>query len=69
MSEQDAKALLEETIRLLRCVRPLDCGAHYCRYCPAKSPAWEHGPCCPYVKSQCEHDEAQALIRQLEARR
>lgn len=61
------EALRDETIRLLKCVRPLDCGAHYCRYCPAKSPAWEHSPACPYVESQRDHDDAQSLIRALAA--
>ncbi len=53
--------------QLLRSVRTLDCGAHYCRYCPAKSPAWEHSPSCPYVESQREKDEARALIAEIEA--
>jgi hypothetical protein len=52
-------------IRLLKHVRVLDCGAHYCRYCPAKSPAWEHTPSCPYEESQRIHDEAQAMIARL----
>jgi hypothetical protein len=56
-----------EILRLLRHVRVLDCGAHYCRYCPAKSPAWEHTPSCPYVESQQVHTDAMALRDRLSA--
>mgnify|MGYP001220292720 CR=1 FL=1 len=49
-----------------RAIRPLDCGAHYCRYCPAGTKnGWQHGPNCPYEKSQKDHTEAQRLIREL----
>lgn len=58
---------LADIVRLLKCVQVLDCGAHYCRYCSAKSPDWEHGAWCPYVQSQRENDEALKLARRLEA--
>jgi hypothetical protein len=54
-------------VRLLKHVRVLDCGAHYCRYCPAKSEAWEHTPGCPYEESQRIYSEAQAMIARLSA--
>ena len=56
-----------EIVRLLCCVRSLDCGAHYCRYCLAKSPTWEHSPCCPYPESQRDYEQARALVAQIEA--
>lgn len=62
------RAAVREAEVLLREVRPLDCGAHYCRYCPAKSPDWEHGPHCPYVESQHAADRARALRLKLAAR-
>lgn len=58
---------LQQAIELLKHVRVLDCGAHYCRYCPAKSPAWEHAPHCPYEESQKRNDEARKLRAQLSA--
>lgn len=69
MSDEQQAGDHDELIRLLRCVRVLDCGAHYCRYCPAKSPDWQHGAYCPYVESQHEWDAARAMIRRLEAAR
>lgn len=62
---QRLRELAPEIIRMLRCVRVLDCGAHYCRYCPARSPAWEHDPSCPYVESQKEYDRARTAADEL----
>jgi len=61
------RALVEQAIELLKHVHVLDCGAHYCRYCPAKSPAWEHTPHCPYEESQKRNTEARELRAQLTA--
>ena len=57
-----------EIIELLKSVRTLDCGAHYCRYCSAKSPKWEHSTGCPYVESQRESDAANSMIQRLRQR-
>jgi len=57
--------LLKQAAPLLRTVRVLDCGAHYCRYCPAKSPLWEHSPSCLYVESQKEQSDAHALAAEI----
>lgn len=46
------RRLLADVAELLGEVRPRDCGAHYCRYCPAKSPEWAHDRHCSYVESQ-----------------
>lgn len=55
------EALLPDLIDVLRHVNVLDCGAHYCRYCPAKSPDWDHTPGCPYVESQHANNRARAM--------
>ncbi len=59
--------LLAEAERLLKHVNVLDCGAHYCRYCPAKSPDWDHTPFCPYEQSQRDNDAARVLRAQIAA--
>ena len=59
--------LVADVTRLLQAVHVLDCGTHYCRYCPAKSPDWDHTPGCPYVESQRDTDEARALIPRIAA--
>lgn len=41
----------------------LDCGAHSCRYCSAKSPAWEHDSHCLYVRSQHAQERLQKVLR------
>lgn len=56
---------LPNVIRLLRCVRVADCGAHFCRYCAAKSPEWLHAEHCHYVQTQRENDEARGLAEKL----
>lgn len=61
------KALVVEAVELLKHVRVLDCGAHYCRYCPAKSPEWEHTPSCPYEESQVVSERARVLRQKLSA--
>ena len=61
------KALVRQAIKHLKHVHVLDCGAHYCRYCPAKSPKWEHTPSCPYLESQKRNTEALKLRAQLSA--
>lgn len=62
----DAQArLLEEAVELLAEVRPRDCGAHYCRYCPAKSPEWTHDLHCLYVESQQAAERASRLRKRL----
>lgn len=61
------EGLLREAEAALSSVRTLDCGAHYCRYCPAKSPAWEHGPSCPYVESQREYASARDVRTRIAA--
>jgi hypothetical protein len=54
--------MLDRIIEALGNVRPLDCGAHYCRYCPAGTHnQWQHGPSCPYAESQKDYEEAQQL--------
>lgn len=73
---RDSVALLEGAApvelvrRLMELARThlytLPIGAHYCRYCPAKSSDWEHGPSCPYVESQRGYDESRKIIAQLE---
>ena len=67
MRHEELQTLIARAIQVCGYVRSLDIGAHYCRYCPAKSPAWEHSPSCPYVESQREKDEARALKGELEA--
>lgn len=62
---KDLIDVVREAADLLRRVRVLDCGAHYCRYCPAKSPAWEHTTSCPYVESQREQTRARQVADQL----
>lgn len=64
---QQITALVGEAVPLLRCVRVLDCGAHYCRYCPAKSPEWDHDENCPYVVSQRDNTAASELAERLAA--
>lgn len=54
-----------EVIAALRCVRTLDCGVHYCRYCPAKSPEWWHVSSCPYVESQRDYELARRIMTRL----
>ena len=57
-TEARIRALATEAAELLKHVNVLDCGAHFCRYCPAKSPTWEHSPGCPYEESQRLNTEA-----------
>lgn len=52
----------EELIVIREAIRPLDCGHHYCRYCRAQSPAWEHSEHCPYARSLRIWTEAGALL-------
>jgi len=40
----------------------LDCGAHYCRYCCARSPEWSHEPYCAYVRSQSAYTALWAAV-------
>lgn len=62
------REVITEAVHLLRTgVRPLDCGVHFCRYCPAKSPEWAHSPFCPYVESQKIQDRAAQVATQLAA--
>lgn len=40
----------------------VDCGAHYCRYCSAKSPEWAHAEHCAYVRSVQAFTRARAAL-------
>jgi hypothetical protein len=40
----------------------LDCGAHYCRYCSARSPEWAHTEHCYYVRSVQAFEKARAAL-------
>ena len=40
----------------------LDCGAHYCRYCPARSPEWKHETYCAYVRAQAAYTALSAVL-------
>lgn len=60
-------SLLPEIIDALGTVRHLDCGAHYCRYCAAKSPKWTHEPYCAYQESIRETTTARSLAEALRA--
>lgn len=55
------RKLATEAAEILKHVRVLDCGAHFCRYCPARSPEWEHMPSCPYEESQGLNTRASQL--------
>lgn len=60
----------EEVEALRRSARPLDCGAHYCRYCPAGTHnQWAHTPSCPYVESQQDAELVRTLHAKLAASR
>lgn len=48
-------------------VRQRDIGAHYCRYCSAKSPDWAHHPSCLFEESRREVDHARATMTTLAA--
>lgn len=62
------ETLKQENLILLReCVRPLDCGDHYCRYCRAKSPLWEHSEHCPYADSVRKVENARLILDDLAA--
>lgn len=40
----------------------LDCGAHFCRYCSARSPEWEHAEHCSFVLSQAAYTKLRAAL-------
>ena len=63
------EAALPETLRLLGCVHVKDCGDHYCRYCSARSPEWNHEAYCAYGQSQRDHTAASMLTARLLALR
>ena len=53
----------EEADAILRSVRPLDCGALHCRYCPAGSHnGWEHTEYCAYDESTRLVEKARQAI-------
>ena len=53
----------EEADALLRSVRPLDCGALHCRYCPAGSHnGWNHTEYCVYDESMRLVEKARKAI-------
>ena len=41
----------------------LDCGAHHCYYCSARSPEWRHDPYCAYIRSQSARTALRAAVR------
>lgn len=65
--DEALRLALTEAEALLAEVHVRDCGAHYCRYCSARSPEWEHGPYCPYVESQEASTRAQHLRARIRA--
>ena len=44
-------------------VRKLDCGVHYCRYCSACSPEWQHSDNCPYAQSLQDVERVHIIIK------
>lgn len=55
--------LRERLLAAKAAIRVLDCGAHYCRYCPAGTHNnWQHGASCPYEESQREYSDGRHAI-------
>lgn len=40
----------------------MDCGAHFCRYCSARSPEWEHAEHCSFAMSQEAYTKLRAAL-------
>ena len=66
LSTQRISTALVEKIR--PAIRPLDCGAHYCRYCDAGTHnKWQHAPHCSYMRSERDVEDAHAALNKLNA--